>query len=422
VVKKPQDIISKMIQWLLFKSYTLGIYIGNLYIFFGSFFSVKLKKLYVGRRETLKAIHKGEDKFKNVIWVHCASLGEFEQGRPIIESLKVRYPNRQVVLSFFSPSGYEIRKTYEFADYIFYLPSDLPDTAISLIRYFDPEIFILVKYEFWWNLLNTLSRTECKIYLVSGVFREGDYFLFSFFTPFKNILKCFNCIFLQDELSARVLKNNKIDQTQIVGDTRIDRVISNAANVNVPDKIMQYTDGFTTIVYGSIWISDLAILRGMIEKFPHFRHIVAPHDISISNIKSISNQFSIKPCLYSKDEIHSQVLIIDNIGMLSSLYKIAKYAYIGGGFQSGIHNILEPAVFNIPVFFGPNYKKFNEAVDLNGQGAAFAINTIDMMAKKIEIFEENEVELEMIREKIKNYFHQNKGATSKIIAHLSRLF
>lgn len=420
-MKNPQDTIDIMIYWFLFKIYTLGIYLGNLFVFFGSFFSPKLKKLYIGRKETLLAFNESGRKFKNVIWVHCASLGEFEQGRPIIESLKVNYPNRQVVLSFFSPSGYEIRKNYEYVDHIFYLPSDLPDTAISLIRYFDPEIFILVKYEFWWNLLEALSKAKCKIYLVSGVFREGDYFLSPLFTPFKNILKNFNGIFVQDELSERVLKTNMINQTQAVGDTRIDRVISNTQNVKVSNKILQYTDGFTTIVYGSVWMSDIFILKGMIEKFPHFRHIIAPHDISKSNIKTIINQLPIKPSLYSENEIISQVLIIDNIGMLSSLYKVAKYTYIGGGFQSGIHNILEPAVFNIPVFFGPNYKKFNEAVVLHNQGAAFAIDTLDMIKTKIEFFEENGGQLETIAEKIKNYFQQNKGATAKIIAHLSRL-
>lgn len=408
-----------MLKWFVFTLYSLGIHWGNLYIYLGSFISPKLKTLYNGRKKTLHDINSTKTKFHNTIWMHCASLGEFEQGRPLIEAIKAKYPQRKVILSFFSPSGYEIRKNYEWADHIFYLPSDLHTNANKLIYHYQPEIFILVKYEFWWNLLNALSNTKCKVYLIAGVFRESDYFFKPIFSHFRKILKKFECIFVQDEMSRQVLVKNDVKHVSVVGDTRIDRVVTNAANIELDYKILQFVDDHTTIVYGSVWGSDMAIVSGMIEKFPEFKHIIAPHDISIPNIKTICGHLSFKFSLYADFNIENNILIIDNIGMLSKLYKTAKYVYIGGGFQKGIHNILEPTIFNVPVFFGPKYQKFNEAVDLCTQGTSFSITSPIEMIEKVEYFENYNEKYIANGLVLKKYFDKNKGATDKIVAHLS---
>jgi 3-deoxy-D-manno-octulosonic-acid transferase len=408
-----------MLKWFVFALYSLGIHLGNLYIFLGSFISPKLKTLYSGRKKTLHDINSTKTKFHNAIWIHCASLGEFEQGRPLMEAIKAKYPQRKVILSFFSPSGLEIRKNYEWADHIFYLPSDLSSNADKLIHHFQPEIFILVKYEFWWNLLNALSNTKCRVYLIAGVFRKSDYFFKPIFGHFIKILKKFECIFVQDELSRKVLVKNDVKHVNVVGDTRIDRVVTNAANIVLDDQILQFVDDHITIVYGSIWSSDMAIVSDMIKRFPAFKHIIAPHDISFHNIKTICGGLPFRFSLYSDVNLESKILIIDNIGMLSKLYKTAKYVYIGGGFQKGIHNILEPTVFNVPVFFGPKYQKFNEAVDLCAQGASFSIKSPIEMIEKVEYFEKHSEKYIANGLVLKKYFDKNKGSTDKIVAHLS---
>jgi 3-deoxy-D-manno-octulosonic-acid transferase len=407
-----------MWQRVIFFFYTLGIHVGNLYVFFGSFFSPKLKLLYIGRKQTLSLLQKQDLADDEIVWIHCASLGEFEQGRPIIESIKKKYPNYKIVLSFFSPSGYEIRKSYPFADHIIYLPSDLPAQIKSLVNHFRPKVFILVKYEFWWNLILTITKTKCKIYLISGIFRKDDYFLRTIFKPFRQLLSKFDCIFVQDAESASILASNNITQHQIVGDTRIDRAISNTENVIIPARVKDFVKGTKVIVYGSVWTSDMHIVNGLVAAFPSFKHIIAPHDIGNKNIDHLIGMIPKPTCLYSNESLDTDILIINNIGMLSSLYDIANFAYIGGGFQRGIHNTLEPTVFGIPVYFGPKHQKFNEAVTLNKIGAAFGIKTLKEISESIQHLEQNPSDVIAINIKIQKYFDENKGATDKIVGHL----
>ncbi len=402
---------------LLFTLYSGGIHLGNFYIFCGSFFSPKLNLLYHGRKKTQNLI-SGKSNLGHPVWVHCASLGEFEQGRPLIESIKRQFPNQAILLSFFSPSGYEIRKNYAFADEIIYLPSDLTNNANELLEYYQPSMVILVKYEFWWNLIQSVLKCKVPLYLISGVFREKDYFFKPIFEPFKHLLQRFDFIFNQDVASSEILSKHQIIQQICSGDTRIDRVIENAKAALVPEKIKAISNVSTTIIYGSIWISDIEVVKDCLSAFPTFVHIIAPHDISTKNIQNIRKAILCKSVLYSEDDLNEKVIIIDNIGMLSSLYTVADYVYIGGGFQKGIHNILEPTVFRVPVFFGPNHQKFNEALTFKKLGAAFSVESGEQILKHILNFEKNEGQKELVKKLLSQYFEENHGATEKIIRHL----
>ena len=238
---------------ILFAFYTLGIHLGNFYIFLGSFFSQQLNLLYTGRKRTLISMTK-VSSLQHPIWIHCASLGEFEQGRPLIEWYKTKFPNQAILLSFCSPSGYEIRKNYELADEIIYLPSDLSTNAASLIKHYRPSMLILVKYEFWWNTIKCVQENKIPIYLISGIFREKDYFFKPVFKPFKELLIKFDFLFTQDKTSSEILSYHNISNQICAGDTRIDRVIDNAKNIALPEKIRSCTKDKTMVIYGSGWM------------------------------------------------------------------------------------------------------------------------------------------------------------------------
>ncbi|MCO6463024.1 MAG: hypothetical protein J5I52_02625 [Saprospiraceae bacterium] len=405
---------------LLFSLYTLGIHAGNLFLFIGHYFSEKINLLYQGRQNTIKKC-KNPSNLSEVVWIHCASLGEFEQGRPLIEEIKKDYPATKILLSFFSPSGYEIRKTYPFADEVIYLPSDLPCNAERLIHHYQPKSLILVKYEFWWNLIRATQSHHIPIYAISAIFRPKDYFFKPILYPFKMLLSGFECLFIQDQQSAQVLNHHKISNYQMVGDTRIDRVISLSQISDVPKKIIDFIQDRTTVIYGSIWNEDISVINTMVTTFPDFCHIIAPHDISSGHIETLRKNILFTSSLYSDEYPDKQLLIINNIGILASLYKVADYVYIGGGFGAGIHNILEPAVHGIPVFFGPQHKKFNEAVELVQSDSAFAITKPEEMTNQIQQWQQQPDVLNTIAAQLQNYFGSNQGATQKIIRHLGTI-
>lgn len=401
----------KFILWFLYK---IGIQIGELYIYFGRFFSEKLTLLYQGRKDIWQKLLNFSHQNKKTIWVHCASLGEFEQGRPLIETIKRNHPDTFILLSFYSPSGYEIRKNYEFADLIIYLPADLGVYNKKLIQLIKPSAFIFVKYEFWWNLIRELLENNVKVFLISGVFRENDYFFNPIFKPFKSLLCQYEKIFVQDKLSADVLKSNAVSNYKIVGDTRIDNVIHRSKKAHLPQKIYNYVENKKVIVYGSIWSSDMKVVGHLTGSYPEFVHILAPHDVSHGNIEDIKKILNKKSSDYTDDSWNSNILIINNIGMLSGLYSVAKYAYIGGGYQKGIHNTLEPAVFGIPVFFGTKFKKFNEAVLMIDLEIAFVVDEHDVCSRCIDALESDEIKYKAIKDKSNLFFDENRGATEKI--------
>ncbi|MCZ2102523.1 MAG: 3-deoxy-D-manno-octulosonic acid transferase [Chitinophagales bacterium] len=407
---------------LFFAIYTWGIHAGNLLIFLGSFFSNKIRLMYQGRKNTLANIHKNQTLQTGFIWVHCASLGEFEQGRPLIEAIKRKYPDEKILLSFFSPSGYEIRKNYTYADEIIYLPSDLPQNNQKLLDYYKPKAVILIKYEFWWNLIRAIEMRKIPLFLVSGVFREGDYFLKQAMRPLRHLLSNFDVLFVQDEVSASILKKHHFPNHIVVaGDTRIDRVLENLQDPIVPEAIKNRIIDKKVIVYGSVWSSDMHIVASMVRAFPDFAHIVAPHNIESQHIKQLQLQLPGACDLYATGLHTSNILIIDNIGMLAGLYAVSDIVYIGGGFGQGIHNILEPTVFGVPVFFGPKYKRFNEAVHLMEADAAFSVLKGETMVQWTERLMVDEAYRLEISNRVKHYFDQNRGATEKILGYLAKI-
>ena len=439
---------------ILFWLYTIIVHAGNIYIFLGCIFSEKLRLLNSGRQTTWKTLEKlslGREKkvdpvnqkkdkddrrFANVeqtkdglnirdvkygkrVWIHCASLGEFEQGRPVIEKIKLNHPECFIALSFFSPSGYEIQKNYDKADVIFYLPADTPDNCIRLLKLIRPDVMIFVKYEFWWNLIRVLVRNKVKIFLISGIFRKNDYFLKTIFRPFLTLLRGYKMIFLQDKTSHDIMAEHNVSNTMISGDTRIDRAIQRSKGSDVPTAIKEYVGEKKVIIYGSVWKSDMALVLNCIDRFSEFVHIIAPHDIATANVNKLMNLIQAEVCLYSDDKWLGKILIINNIGMLGSLYSLSKYAYVGGGFQQGIHNILEPAVFNVPVFFGPHHKKFNEAILLQAENIAYSVSDSTKMIETIIKFEKSEVEYSLLSKRANAFFERSKGATEKTVSYIS---
>lgn len=407
--------------YLLSFLYMLAVRLGDVYIFAGSFFSHKLKLLCSGRKNSFGSISKFSENNIANIWVHCASLGEFEQGRPIIEFIKTHFPEKKIALSFFSPSGYEYRKNYPLADLVFYLPSDRFSNNNYIVQALKPELVIFIKYEFWWNLIDQLIHRDIPVYLVSGIFRPNDYFFKPFFIQYLHLLRRYEKIFVQDQQSMDVLNVNKCDNAVMAGDTRVDSVIRRSGQIDLPERIIEMVGSNKVIIYGSIYTSDMQIINSAIEAFPDFIHILAPHDISQKNIAKIQLKLMSSASLYSKDNLDSEILIIDNIGMLFQLYSVATYVYIGGGFQKGIHNILEPAVFKIPVFFGPKYKKFAEAVTMIKLESAFEVSNGPDLIRIIAHLDAHSEAYLNVRDKAAKYFSDNEGATAKIGDYLRHI-
>ncbi|MGQ9848304.1 MAG: 3-deoxy-D-manno-octulosonic acid transferase, partial [Bacteroidales bacterium] len=358
--------------------YRFGLFLYTFSIKIASLFNQKAKYWINGRKNIWQKIAAFQNQNQSkVIWFHVSSLGEFEQGRPLIEKLKDLYPSLKIVLTFFSPSGYEIRKSYASADVVFYLPIDNPTNAKRFYELIKPNLVVFVKYDFWYYYIREAHKRNIPIILISAVFQPSQIFFKWYGAFFRNILKNFNNIFVQDEKSEKLLKQIGI-HSEVAGDTRCDRVIQIAQNPLPLNEVRAFVQNRFTIVVGSMWNEDMLILKNTINSSPDdILWIIAPHNIEDAYISLLEKQI-IKPTLrYSKlqesKDSQFQVLFVDNIGKLSSLYQFAKIAYIGGGFGKGIHNTLEPAAYGVPVIFGPKYQKFNEAIDMINEGAAFSI-------------------------------------------------
>lgn len=403
--------------------YNLGIY---LYIFAAFIFSLinpKAKLLVKGRLGLLKKIKLAlKEPHKPLIWIHCASLGEFEQGRPIIENIREKYQDFDIFLTFFSPSGFEIRKNYKEAKFVFYLPFDTPSNAKKLIQIVSPAKAIFIKYEFWFNYLSQLNEKRVPLYLASAIFRQNQHF----FKPmigqwFVKMLKLFDFIFVQDSDSQLILESIGITNALKVGDTRFDRVAQIAsAAIEIP-KIESFSKNSDLLVAGSTWPSDEnIILTYLSNNNTPLKVIIAPHEIDEYRIKGIESNFqrfhTVRFSTYEpgKDD-QEMVLIIDNIGMLSSIYRYGQIAYIGGGFDKGIHNTLEAAVYGIPVLFGPNHLKFKEAIQLKMTGAAFSFKSPDEFNQIITSLLNNQTNRKKIGEKAALMVSSSKGATQLIL-------
>jgi 3-deoxy-D-manno-octulosonic-acid transferase len=402
--------------------YNIGIVIFSALANIISPFNSKASLWVNGRKKWAEKI---ADKIKpgdRVIWMHCASLGEFEQGRPVIEAIKKEMPAFRILLTFFSPSGFEIRKNYEKADCISYLPSDTPGNASRFIDLVKPEIVIFVKYEFWNNYISTLYKKKIPLYLISGIFRPGQHFFKWYGSFFRKMLMKFEKIFVQDQQSLDLLSGIGIMNVSLAGDTRFDRVLEIAGNARDIPVLEQFRGSEKLFLAGSSWRPDEEIIAEYINRFPdRIKWVFAPHEIDKSNIDRIERLFKVKCVRFSAfgdDSVDARVLIIDNIGMLSSAYRYAYIAAIGGGFGKGIHNILEPACWGIPIIFGPNYERFKEAVDLLNKGGAKKFVVFDDFKKILDLWLSDEKIYTISAEIASKYVKENAGAEEIIIKEI----
>ena len=358
--------------------YDLGIRLYYLLILLAFAFNVKARQWIRGRKGLMKKIKSTIDPALPLIWFHCSSLGEFEQGRPLIESIRKRDPGRNILLTFYSPSGYEIRKDYPGADFVFYLPLDTRKNARRFLRLLNIEKAYFIKYEFWYHLLTRLKAQNVPAYLVSGIFRKEQVFFRPWGKWFRKILVCFDHLFVQQQSSLDLLKRIGIQNISLAGDTRFDRVQTIVHGIKKDPRFASFAGSTPTIIAGSTWPQDEELLVRFINQTDRpIKWIIAPHEIHESGINRLTGQLN-KKCqrytsLTDSDLLQTIVIIIDTIGILSSLYQYGKVAYIGGGFGKGIHNTLEAATFGLPVIFGPRYQKFQEAVELVATQAAYPV-------------------------------------------------
>lgn len=397
----------------------------------GSMFDVRIEAHNSQQFLSSKAEHRsGTLLAPKTAWFHCASLGEFEQGRPVIEKFKATLPEYKILLTFFSPSGYEVRKNYTGADYICYLPSDTPSNAREFIEYFNPTIAFFVKYEFWYNYLRILHEKQIPVISFSAIFRPNQIF-FKWYGGFqRDILKYFIHIFVQNKSSLELLQSIGIQNVSIGGDTRFDRV-KQIAEARKPLPVIEtFKDKKPLLIIGSCWQQDFEVIAPFLNKFEKdLKVIIAPHEIHEEEIESWKKELKGKSIklseikdLHKEPRLSSNILFIDNIGMLSSLYQYADFAWIGGAYGKGLHNILEAATFGLPIFFGnKKYKKFQEAVDLEKLNGAKSVKNIKDFEMEFRKLYDNLVLRNQKSEIIKKYVEENTGGTDKIIEFINNL-
>ena len=393
--------------------YNISILIYGLLVRLVALFNTKAKLFVDGRKDIFKQINSKINFNEKPIWFHFASLGEFEQGRPVLEKIKSLNPTEKIIVTFFSPSGYEIRKNYALADGIFYLPIDTPSNARKFLLLVKPKMAIFTKYEFWPNYFKALAHNQTPLYIISGIFRPNQVFFKWYGGFYRNVLKCVDHFFVQNDESALLLKSIGITEIDISGDTRFDRVFENAQAPKELASVKAFCQNSPVLVAGSTWLEDEKLLTELATENPDWKIIIAPHEIHASHIDELVKLFpeAIKFSEIDVKPMNSQILIIDNIGMLSSLYQYGRIAYIGGGFGAGIHNTLEAAAFGLPVIFGPNYQKFQEAKDLINIGAAKSIGNAKGLITAFDYFKHTEESGTIA----KSYVAEKKGATDMII-------
>jgi len=387
-------------------------------------FNPKAKLWVDGRKGLLKKLAGQIDKNDKIAWFHAASLGEFEQGRPVIESFRKRFPAYKILLTFFSPSGHEIRKNYEGADYVVYLPIDTKRNAREFVKIVQPQLVVFIKYEFWFNYLKVLFKNNIPVFFASVIFRKEQHFFKWYGSWSRKMLKRVSFFFVQNRESYDLLKSIGIDQVDISGDTRFDRVFSIAENAKKFPLIEKFAEGDKVFLAGSTWPKDEELIEKLSSEDPSLKIIVAPHEIHPERIDSLVKRFASQKALrYSEADENgiskAQILIIDGMGFLSGLYQYCHFAYIGGGFGKGIHNILEAATFGKPVIFGPNYQRFAEAVDLVQMEGAFVINnSSDLISISEKLLNDNG-SWQNASSICKEYVMKEKGATEHILSKIS---
>ncbi len=407
--------------------YTLVIYIYGLLVRVAAHFNAKAGLWADGRDEIftrLKTALAPVDRSRNpVVWFHVSSLGEFEQGRPIIEAYRLNWPDSKILLTFFSPSGYEVRKNYPPADWVFYLPLDTPANARRWMDIVRPSMAVFVKYDFWFNMLNALYQKKIPVYFISVMFRPSQHFFKWYGGWFRRQLDAVTWFFAQNRESAALLEAIGKNNVTVTGDTRFDRVFSIAVNRQSFPLVEQFAGNHQVIICGSTWKEDEAILLPLISALtPAVRFIIAPHDTSPDRIRYILERIEQPVVRYSElnavNAAKPDILLIDSVGILAQLYQYATLAYVGGGFGAGLHNIQEPVTFGVPVFFGPRYHKFREAVDLVALGGAVCVNSRQELETKVKEILEDRTLHRRLSELCSRYVEENRGATGKVMRFL----
>lgn len=407
--------------------YTLGLHAFGTLIRVAALFNPKARQWVAGRNsifEKLKTSLAGTTQL--VAWFHCASLGEFEQARPVIENFRIQHPAYKILLTFFSPSGYEIRKDYEYADWVFYLPLDTRSNARKFIEIVRPAVVFFAKYEFWHYYLTELKKRNIPTVLFSSIFRPNQAFFRWYGTFFRNMLRCFDHIFVQNNESQVLLQRIGLQNVTVAGDTRIDRVSKIAeTKKNIPVAAV-FKGRSPLLIVGSAWQGDLDLLLPFLNRFSQpLKVIIAPHEIKEETLQHIEKTLTRKTLRFSAATettvTQCDVLLIDGIGLLASLYQYGDFAFVGGGFYDGIHSILEPAVFGMPIFFGPDYRKFQEAFDLLDAGAAFCVHNTAEFTPLFDELYQNASRRQQLAETARTYIRQSAGATEKILAQIKPL-
>jgi len=390
------------------------------------FFSKKMKLFVAGRSTTFASLAAAIHQNDKSIWFHAASLGEYEQGLPVMEAIKAHYPNHKIVLSFFSPSGYEVRKNNKIADVTVYLPLDTPQNAERFIRKINPELVFFIKYEYWPNYLKVLADKQIKTYLISGVFRENQLFFKWYGGFYRKALDAFTYFFVQNENSKTLLQHLGKTNVMVSGDTRFDRVATILEKDNLLDFIAEFKNNAPTVVVGSSWPKDEALLADYLNQSTHaLKWIIAPHNIKPEQIKSLAQSITKKTVLFSEREGKNladyEVFIIDTIGILTKIYSYADLAYVGGGFgHPGVHNLLEPATFGVPIICGPHYSHFAEATALVQLGGCLSIQSPKEVQEAFDTLIQNP---DIRHEKghiCQTFVQMNTGATQKIINYTTQ--
>lgn len=402
--------------------YQFGIYAYYVLILIASAFNSKAKLWIEGRRAQKEFIKLPLPKAKR-IWFHFASLGEFEQGRVLLEKIKSEYKDYNIIISFFSPSGYEVRKNFPLAEKVYYLPIDTKQNAIDFLNHINPDFIFFNKYEYWHHYIKEAEKRNIPLFVNSAIFRNNQIYFKWYGHFYRNILRSVRFFFIQNDESADLLSSIKINNFAICGDTRFDRVFENSINPKTDSIVEEFCKGHKVIVAGSTWPKDEELIKEMSNNLNSLKLIIVPHELSKAHLDNIRNLFNGKlnfytDCLKSNLIPNENILVIDTIGLLSSIYKHGKYCFIGGGFGAGIHNTLEAAAYGKPIFFGPNYEKFSEAKELIKLGAAVSINNAVELINSIEKFEKDSSEYDTACKNSKDFVLNNKGASNKIIDYL----
>ena len=403
--------------------YNLAIYLYLLGVAIYSLFNEKVRKMWRGERDAFRILREQVDPNARYVWFHAASLGEFEQGRPLMEQMKREHPDIKILLTFFSPSGYEVRKNYEGADIICYLPLDTITNARRFLRTVRPEMAFFIKYEFWYNYLHILKHRHVPVYSISSIFRDGQVFFRWYGRQYGKVLKCFTHFYIQNEKSKELLGKIGLTNVTITGDTRFDRVLQIKEQAKQLPIIEQFTKGQKVFIAGSSWQPDEEIFIKYFSEHRDWKMVIAPHVIGEDHLQQIEKLLEGRKVVRYSDVSENskaledaEALIINCFGLLSSIYHYADVTYVGGGFGVGIHNTLEAAVWDVPVIFGPNNEKFQEAQSLKACEGGFEITNYEDFERLMNRFESDADYLKNAGQQAGNYVKQLSGATKRILS------